>query len=107
MKALVLIQDELIAVTESNQPTGLPSVESRQTVMIIALHNIAVEYEYLKQFQSALLTYQKARDFAMKMLGEAHPFSEKMDTVLEESAMKIKGILERQNKRVSKIGSVG
>ena len=37
--------------------------------MIIALHNIAVEYEYLKQYQSALLTYQKARDFAFKFLG--------------------------------------
>jgi len=63
--------------------------------MIIALHNIAVEYEYLKQYQSSLLTYQKARDFAFKLLGEDHPFSNKMDLVLEESAVKIKGIIER------------
>lgn len=106
MKALVLIQDELIGQAETSL-AGQPSLESRQTVMIIALHNIAVEYEYLKQFQSALLTYQKARDFAFKMLGEAHPFSAKMDRVLEESAVKIKGILERQNMRVAKVGSVG
>ena len=69
--------------------------------MIIALHNIAVEYEYLKQYQSSLLTYQKARDFAFKLLGESHPFAEKMDRVLEESAVKIKGIIERQNKRLN------
>ena len=68
--------------------------------MIIALHNIAVEYEYLKQYQSSLLTYQKARDFSFKLLGEQHPFSMKMDRVLEESAVKIKGIIERQNKRM-------
>ena len=43
--------------------------------MIIALHNIAVEYEYLKQFQSALLTYQKARDFSYSYLGKEHMFS--------------------------------
>jgi hypothetical protein len=68
--------------------------------MIIALHNIAVEYEYLKQYQSALLTYQKARDFAFKFLGPAHIFSIKMDKVLSESAAKIRGIVDRQTKRI-------
>ena len=85
------------------QPTAAGEAgphESRQTVMIIALHNIAVEYEYLKQYESALLTYQKARDFAFKLLGEAHPFSVKMDRILEESAVKISSNIERQNKRV-------
>ena len=57
--------------------------------MIIALHNIAVEYEYLKQYQSCLSTYQKARDFAHRMLGEEHPFSIKMESVLQESGDKI------------------
>lgn len=46
MKALILIQDELLELTESDR--NKKSLESRQTVMIIALHNIAVEYEYLK-----------------------------------------------------------
>ena len=95
MKALILIQDELLEIDTKGQ-----SGESRQTVMIIALHNIAVEYEYLKQYQSSLLTYQKARDFAFKFLGPEHVFSQKMDRVLQDSATKIKGILERQNKRV-------
>ena len=92
MKALVLIQDELLSLTEDGI---LPEHESRQTVMIIALHNIAVEYEYLKQFDSALLTYQKAKDFAFRLLGEKHVFAVKMERVLVESAAKISGIIER------------
>jgi hypothetical protein len=47
--------------------------------MIIALHNMAVEYEYLKQYQSALLTYQKARDCAYQYLGQTHPFAQRME----------------------------
>jgi len=52
MKALILIQDELLALTDTSASgSGQPSPhESRQTVMVIALHNIAVEYEYLKQY---------------------------------------------------------
>ena len=41
------------------------------------------------------MTYQKARDFAFKLLGEAHPFSTKMDRILEESAVKISANIER------------
>jgi tetratricopeptide (TPR) repeat protein len=59
MKALLLIQDELIARTgedsQGERPvdpnTGAPIPnpnDDRFTVMVIALHNIAVEHEYLK-----------------------------------------------------------
>lgn len=47
MKALILIEDELISRT-SGESEGV-SNEDRFTVMVIALHNIAVEHEYLKQ----------------------------------------------------------
>ena len=60
MKALILIQDELVARTEN----GASNNEDRFTVMVIALHNIAVEHEYLKQYQQSLTHYKKARDFA-------------------------------------------
>jgi hypothetical protein len=42
MKALILIQDEILELSSDK------TIESRQTVVVIALHNIAVEYEYLK-----------------------------------------------------------
>lgn len=56
MKALLLIQDELVARTSVDHTTdgsGAPQTnlnDDRFTVMVIALHNIAVEHEYLKQF---------------------------------------------------------
>jgi len=34
-------------------------------------------------------------------LGEAHPFSQKMEKVLQESTAKIKSIIEKQNKRLT------
>lgn len=46
-KALLLIQDELISRAEEEQESQL--FEDRYTVMIIALHNIAVEHEFLKE----------------------------------------------------------
>ena len=47
MKALILIQDELITkITDDNVDTKKP--EDRLTVLCIAYHNIAVEQEFLK-----------------------------------------------------------
>jgi hypothetical protein len=36
------------------------------------------------------------------MLGAEHPFTQKMDAVLEESSEKVRGILERQEMRAMK-----
>ena len=51
MKALLLIQDELISRTVEDVKAPITHNDDRYTVMVIALHNIAVEHEYLKQFQ--------------------------------------------------------
>lgn len=92
MKALLLIQDELISRT-SEEPVEENHNEDRFTVMVIALHNIAVEHEYLKQviiacfnfiqFQHSLTHYKKAKDFAQKALGNDHIMSKKMDMVFQ------------------------
>lgn len=53
MKALLLIQDELISRShEAEEASETPANhnDDRYTVMVIALHNIAVEHEYLKNF---------------------------------------------------------
>ena len=77
MKALILIQDELIQKlpqgglanienqSEDQQETiGLAGQsrkpEDRLIVLCIAYHNIAVEQEFLKQYQAALNSYAKA-----------------------------------------------
>ena len=52
MKALILIQDELITKIDSQEAEGqeVKKPEDRLTVLCIAYHNIAVEQEFLKQY---------------------------------------------------------
>ena len=47
--------------------------------MICALHNIAVEHEFLKQYVIALNYYQKSRDLSARVLGVKNPMTVKMD----------------------------
>ena len=65
MKALILIQDEMCervdTFTECNEEGMSYSHENLETpikdrfnVMVCALHNIAVEHEYLKQYTVSL-----------------------------------------------------
>ena len=75
-KALLLIQDELLERTEEVSPDALSQQEQeRFSVMICALHNIAVEHEFLKQYTLALTNYKKCRDLAVQSLGEEHPMT--------------------------------
>jgi hypothetical protein len=52
MKALILIQDELITkiMEQESAGTEIKKPEDRLTVLCIAYHNIAVEQEFLKQY---------------------------------------------------------
>ena len=62
MKALILIQDELVTkiMQQETQGEELRKPEDRLTVLCIAYHNIAVEQEFLKQYQASLNSYAKA-----------------------------------------------
>jgi tetratricopeptide (TPR) repeat protein len=63
MKALILIQDELITKIMAQEETDSNEIkkpEDRLTVLCIAYHNIAVEQEFLKQYQASLNSYAKA-----------------------------------------------
>jgi len=48
MKALLLIQDEINERVQGTEEIADPQVQDRFNVMICALHNIAVEHEFLK-----------------------------------------------------------
>lgn len=54
-----------------------------------------MEYEYLKEYQSAIYMYNKAKDHAVKYLGADHVFTKKMEGILSDSAVKIKELIER------------
>ena len=74
MKALILIQDELITKV-SEQEADIKKPEDRLTVLCIAYHNIAVEQEFLKQYQASLNSYAKAAQSSHKYLGAEHPMT--------------------------------
>ena len=116
MKALILIQDELISKVgadgtmaqpeqQTNQEisqasmTGLPQQsrkpEDRLIVLCIAYHNIAVEQEFLKQYQASLNSYAKAAQSALKYLGDMHPMTQNMNEVLTQATKKIAGIIQK------------
>ena len=79
MKALILIQDELVTkimIQEEDPNTQeIKKPEDRLTVLCIAYHNIAVEQEFLKQYQASLNSYAKAAQSAHKYLGADHPMT--------------------------------
>ena len=110
MKALILIQDELgerldieaasTAGTKTNNEGGPYQFKDQQTcdrfnVLICALHNIAVEHEFLKQYVIALNYYQKSRDLSARVLGIHNPMTMKMDKVFHDAAQKIQRTMER------------
>ena len=91
MKALILIQDELVTkiMTQEQMGQEIKKPEDRLTVLCIAYHNIAVEQEFLKQYQASLNSYAKAAQSAHKYLGEAHPMTQNMNEVLNQATKKI------------------
>ena len=64
-------------------------------VLCIAYHNIAVEQEFLKQYQASLNSYAKAAQSASKYLGEQHPMTQNMNEVLTQATKKIAAIIQK------------
>lgn len=66
MKALILLQDELVGrlTGEESKEEKLKIGNERITVLCIAYHNIAVEQEFLKQYNPCLRSYRKAAYYA-------------------------------------------
>ena len=77
----------------SEEITQNPELADRFNVMTCALHNIAVEHEFQKQYTLALQYYKKSRDFSVTTLGLNHPMTVKMDRVYFEAAAKIEKFL--------------
>ena len=79
--------------------TGLPQQsrkpEDRLIVLCIAYHNIAVEQEFLKQYQASLNSYAKAAQSALKYLGDMHPMTQNMNEVLMQATKKIAAIIQK------------
>ena len=101
MKALILIQDELVTKILSQEQMGgeIKKPEDRLTVLCIAYHNIAVEQEFLKQYQASLNSYAKAAQSAHKYLGPEHPMTQNMNEVLNQATKKIALVIQKSMNR--------
>lgn len=69
--------------------------EDRMIVLCIAYHNIAVEQEFLNQYQAALNSYAKAAQSAAKYLGESHQMTSNMNEVLNQATKKIAAVIQK------------
>lgn len=107
MKSIILLQDELLHYTaqrdenqNQNDAEKKKQLEDRVAVLAIAYHNLGVEYEYLKQYDEAILTYRKAVNFSNKHLGEQSQVSRNLQNVLDTALSQIDEI--RVQTRVKK-----
>jgi len=96
MKSIILLQDELLHYTaqrdenqNQNDAEKKKQLEDRVAVLAIAYHNLGVEYEYLKQYDEAILTYRKAVNFSNKHLGEQSQVSRNLQNVLDTALSQI------------------
>jgi tetratricopeptide (TPR) repeat protein len=105
MQALVFIQNEIIqrgTMTKSQEPAKegaelMKPLKDRHAVLCIAYHNIAVQHEFLKNYDAALTNYKKAYDYGSKFLVATHSLTKNMGEVYSSAMGKI---LEAKDKQI-------
>merc|ERR1719265_445060 len=72
--ALIRMYEILSPAMHNGELKGDLGTEARErmSVLCIAYHNLAVEHEYLKNYQSALSAYREGMRWAKDFLGEDH-----------------------------------
>lgn len=102
--ALIRIYEILSPLMISGELSSLPrhgaagdERHEQVTVLCIAYHNLAVEHEYLKNFDAAVCTYAEGLRWATRFLSEGH----QLIGILRDSVEAVKGKLP-QNSRALK-----
>ena len=90
MKALILIQDEIVNRTSTQ---GDQTPPERLVVLSIAYHNIGVEYEFLKKYQQALNAYKKSVINAETHLSSSNLMTINMKNVYDKAINKIAEVI--------------
>lgn len=90
MKALILIQDEIINRMTTDGDQAPPE---RLVVLSIAYHNIGVEYEFLKKYQQALNAYKKSVINAETHLSSSNLMTVNMKNVYDKAINKIADVI--------------
>lgn len=78
MQAIILLQEQTI-----ERLTNSSTEEDRSSVLAIAFHNLAVEFEFMKRVPEALMYYGKALGFARSHLPQDHKLIKDLEGILE------------------------
>mmetsp|Transcript_95906 Transcript_95906/g.286278 ORF Transcript_95906/g.286278 Transcript_95906/m.286278 type:complete len:328 (-) Transcript_95906:58-1041(-) len=103
--ALIRIYEILAPLMLSGELSSLPhraktgdERHEQVTVLCIAYHNLAVEHEYLKNFESALCTYAEGLRWATRFLAEGH----QLIGILRDSVEAVKGKLPQTSRALKR-----
>jgi tetratricopeptide (TPR) repeat protein len=81
---------ELISNKVSSSEEGTEVTQDDYSVLAIAYHNVAVEREFLQQWDQAAMAYQQGFQVAKRCLGDQHPMTQTLqkncNAVLEKAA---------------------
>lgn len=77
---------ELISNRVNNSDNS--ATQDEHSVLAIAYHNVAVEYDYSHQYDEAADAYQQGYDVARKCLGDQHPLTQTLGKNAESALQK-------------------
>eukprot|EP01017_Pseudomicrothorax_dubius_P038687 TRINITY_DN5841_c0_g2_i1.p1 TRINITY_DN5841_c0_g2~~TRINITY_DN5841_c0_g2_i1.p1 ORF type:complete len:346 (+),score=90.38 TRINITY_DN5841_c0_g2_i1:268-1305(+) len=86
LTAIMLLQDDLLQ--EPNGPED-KSTRDKVSALVVAYHNLAVEYEYLKRFDDALKSYVRALTLSQRHFGEEHYLHKNLMRIVSEAGHQI------------------
>jgi len=92
MMAVILLQEMFILSKDDTEETA--------SLLSIAYHNLAVEFEYLKRTEESLSFYKKAADFAAQHVTQANPVVENVSSAYEKASKDFELTLKKKKKRI-------
>jgi tetratricopeptide (TPR) repeat protein len=95
MNSVIILQETVMNSIEKNI-----EFKEQGPVLVVAYHNMAVELEYLKRNNEAVIMYSKASSFAEDYLPQGHPIMENVKSVYHNA---LKEVTDSKSKKKIKI----
>jgi tetratricopeptide (TPR) repeat protein len=80
MQSVIILQENLLSVFDDDL-----KIKELAPILVVAYHNMAVELEYLKKNNEAIMMYGKAVKLAEDYLSDGHPVFENVKSVFENT----------------------
>lgn len=90
-----LVALELLSHKLNSHPEG--AGHDDYMVLAMAYHNVAVEREYLKDWDHAAMAYKQGHQVALRVLGSEHPLTQTLSANCEKASNVAKKIMREKN----------